>query len=102
MEMSTDADSIKPPPTPPRPQARVFAPLPTSKPSNLLLLPRDDRLASESSQIPSHVPSSRPPSKPHLSHLLSKKLSSCGLNEEACYEYYLASPAFNSLLGTLK
>ena len=66
------------------------------------LLPRDDRLASESSQIPSHVPSSRPPSKPHLSHLLSKKLSSCGLNEQACYEYYLASPAFNSLLGTLK
>mmetsp|Transcript_12836 Transcript_12836/g.26215 ORF Transcript_12836/g.26215 Transcript_12836/m.26215 type:complete len:221 (-) Transcript_12836:197-859(-) len=36
-----------------------------------------------------------PPSQARLRRLLSRKLSSCGLNEQACYEFFLASPAFS-------
>ena len=97
MQGATADVSIKPPPPPPRSQSSVFAPSPhprPSSPSSPSSLSQDSRSAHEFSPFPSQITSSRRPSQPHLRHLLSESLSSCGLNEQACYEYYLASPAF--------
>lgn len=93
MQGATADVSIKPPPPPLCPQAYAFAPSPhprPSSPSSPSPLSQDSRSAHEFSPFPSQITSSRRPSQPHLRHLLSESLSSCGLNEQACYRYCFA------------
>mmetsp|Transcript_12839 Transcript_12839/g.26224 ORF Transcript_12839/g.26224 Transcript_12839/m.26224 type:complete len:221 (-) Transcript_12839:197-859(-) len=86
--VSDDTYPPGPPPCPPfDPETHPARPQP-SRPTTSLPPSPSLGLSHPSSQTIPH-------SQARLRRLLSRKLSSCGLNEQACYEFFLASPVFS-------